>query len=152
MENSRAIDVLNELIIINNDRIEGYETASELTEDFELKNLFTELSQTSHENKRELMEEIIKMGGNLRIGTKTTGKFFRAWIEVKAALTENNRKPVLEACEYSEEKALETYKDAIREDAEHITTEQQTIIGAQYASIKSDYDKLLSMNTTLEEV
>lgn len=152
MENSKAIDTLNELVIINNDRIEGYETASELTEEAELKSLFTELSQTSHENKRELMEEILGLGGSLAKGTKTTGKFFRAWIDVKAALTGNDRKTVLEACEYGEEKALETYKKAIREDAEHLTTEQQTIIGAQYASIKSGYDRIKSMNITLEEV
>lgn len=152
MNKSEAIDILNELVIINNDRIEGYETASEMTEEIELKNLFTEFAQTSRKCKRELMEELLKLGGSLAKGTKTTGKFFRAWMDVKAALTGKDRKTVIESCEYGEEKALETYNKAIREEVEHLTTEQQTIIGAQYASIKSDYDRLKSMNRTLEEV
>lgn len=151
MEKSEAIDILNELVVTNNDRIEGYETASEITEEVELRNLFTEFSQTSHKCKRELMEEILQLGGSLAKGTKTTGKFFRAWMDVKAALTGKDRKTVLESCEYGEQKALGTYKEAIREGSEIFTTEQQTIIGAQYASIKADYERLKSLNRTLEE-
>ncbi len=152
MEKSESIDILNELVVINNDRIEGYETASEITEEMELKNLFTELAQTSHKCKRELMEEILKLDGSCAQGTKTTGKFFRAWMDVKAALVGRNRKIVLESCEYGEQKALEAYKEAIREAQEIFTTEQQTIISAQYASIKSDFERVKSKNRTLEAV
>lgn len=151
MEKSEAINILNELVVINNDRIEGYETASEISDEIELKNLFAEFAQTSHKCKSELMEEILTLGGSLAKGTKTTGKFFRAWMDVKAALIGNDRKTVINSCEHGEEKALETYKEVIRDEAEHLTTEQQTIIGAQYASIKSDYERLKSKNRTLEE-
>ncbi|MEX0661565.1 MAG: PA2169 family four-helix-bundle protein [Balneolaceae bacterium] len=150
MGKSEVIDILNELVVVNNDRIEGYETASEISGEIELKNMFAEFAQTSHKCKRELMEVVLSLGGSMATGTKTTGKFFRAWIEVKSALIEKDRKTVLESCGYGEEKALETYREAIREEAQHLTTEQQTIIGAQYASIKSDYERLKSMNRTLE--
>jgi hypothetical protein len=36
MNQENAIDALNKLIVINNDRIEGYETASKETEESEL--------------------------------------------------------------------------------------------------------------------
>jgi len=41
METQKTIDVVNDLIIINNDRIEGYKTASEETEEQDLKELFS---------------------------------------------------------------------------------------------------------------
>lgn len=152
MEKSEAIDILNDLVVINNDRIEGYETASEITDETGLKNLFAEFAQTSHRCKDELMEEIIKLDGSPEKETKTTGKFFRAWMDVKAALIGKHRKPVLDSCEYGEENALKTYKEAIKEESEYLNTDQQTILEAQYAIIKLDYEKLRAMNRTLEEV
>ena len=47
MENEKTIDALNKLIEINNDRIEGYETASKETNDTDLLNLFSGFIQTS---------------------------------------------------------------------------------------------------------
>ena len=45
--------MLNTLIENNNDRIEGYETASNETEEQDLKTLFAQLSQTIHKCKNE---------------------------------------------------------------------------------------------------
>jgi len=41
MEIQITIDVINDLIIINNDRIEGYKTASDETQEQDLKQLFS---------------------------------------------------------------------------------------------------------------
>jgi hypothetical protein len=47
MKNEKSIDVLNKLIEINNDRIEGYQTASDETKESDLKELFSKLSNTA---------------------------------------------------------------------------------------------------------
>ena len=49
MDNKKSIDVLNTLIEINNDRIEGYETASKETDEPDLIKLFTQLVASSDE-------------------------------------------------------------------------------------------------------
>src|SRR5690606_32195771 len=113
MRNEKAIDVLNSLIVINNDRIEGYETASEETDEMDLKSLFSRFISTSQKCKQELVNEVVAQGGEVADGTKVTGKFFRAWMDVKAALTGKDRKAILNSCEYGEDEALKTYKDAI---------------------------------------
>ncbi len=151
MDKSKTIEILNSLVIINNDRIEGYETASQKTDEFDLKNMFTQFAQTSHKCKRELLEEIISLGGSMAEGTKTTGKFFRAWMNVKAALTGRDRKVILKSCKYGEEKALEAYKEALRDESDSLDPQQELIIEAQYSDIKNDYDRIKSMSTTLEE-
>lgn len=151
MENEKTIDVLNTLIQINNDRVEGYETASKETEEEDLKTFFAELIQTSEKCRRELADEVTKLGSAPTEGTKTTGKFFRVWMDVKAALTGKDRKAILNSCEYGEDMAVETYETALEDDSENLSAEQQSMIKAQHALIKADHDKVKMMRDTLVE-
>ncbi len=149
MENEKTIDVLNTLITINNDRIEGYETAANETEEQDLKMFFRELKQTSLHCNKELSAEVTKLGGTASEGTKTTGKFFRVWMDVKAALTGKDRKAILNSCEYGEDVAKETYEEALKNDAEHLSADQQAMIKAQHTLLVADHDKVKSMLNAL---
>ena len=152
MNNEKTIEVLNTLITINNDRIEGYETASEETDEQDLKTLFAKFSQTSEKCKQALVSEVNKLGGTASEGTRTTGKFFRVWMDVKAALTGKDRKAILDSCEYGEDAAVDTYEKALKDDLEHLNAEQQTMINTQHALIKADHDKVKSLRDSLVEV
>jgi uncharacterized protein (TIGR02284 family) len=138
MENEKTIDVLNTLITINNDRIEGYKTASEETEEMELKSLFAGFISTSEKCKSELVAEVNKLGGEVADGTKISGKFFRVWMDVKAALTGKDRKAILNSGKFGEEEAKETYKSALEENLEYLTSEHQNMISAQKELLKAD--------------
>ena len=65
MEASKNIKALNELIEINNDRVEGYETAASETNDADLKVLFANLKATSFANLVDLRAEVIRLGGEV---------------------------------------------------------------------------------------
>lgn len=52
MDNEKQIEVLNSLIIINNDRIEGYKTAGAEAKETDLKMLFSDLMETSVQNRK----------------------------------------------------------------------------------------------------
>ena len=145
MENEKTIAVLNTLITINNDRIEGYETASKETEEQDLKTLFAHFSSTSKKCKQELTNEVSKLGGTAAEGTLTIGKFFRVWMDVKAALTGKDRKAILNSCEYGEDQAKDTYEKALENDKENLSMEQQTMIKAQHTLLRADHDKVKSM-------
>ncbi|HET8859336.1 PA2169 family four-helix-bundle protein [Marivirga sp.] len=149
MENNKAIDALNSLIIINNDRIEGYETAAEATEEKELKNLFAKFIASSQKCKQELTQEVRNLGGEIAEGTKASGKFFRAWMDVKAAITGKNRKAILKSCENGEERAIEAYNDVIEDDVEHLTTHQKNMIKAHKSLIKGDQDHVKALSDAL---
>ncbi|MFV5695362.1 ferritin-like domain-containing protein [Flavobacterium sp. LB3P122] len=142
MDKEKSIDVLNTLIEINNDRIEGYETASDETEEQDLKSLFSQLMKTSQKCKMELVSEVQEMGGTPVEGTRTTGKFFRVWMDVKAALTGKDRKAILNSCEFGEDVAVSTYAKVLKNDIEDITSEQQDLLKVQYTLIKADHDKV----------
>ena len=149
MKNEETIDVLNILVEINNDRIEGYVTASSETDEHELKTLFAQFAQTSNKCKDELVSEIIKLGGQPTESTKTTGKFFRIWMDVKTALTGKDRKAILDLCEFGEDQALKTYEKALKDDVEHLNTPLQMLITSQYALITADHHTVKSMRDEL---
>jgi uncharacterized protein (TIGR02284 family) len=145
MENEKSVNVLNALIQINNDRIEGYETAAKETEDSDLKSLFAHLQSTSQNNLNGLRTEVMRLGGAPEEGTRVTGKFFRVWMDVKAALTGNDRKAILNSCEFGEDKALETYEDTIEDNSEKLSSEQLAMIREQQAHLRADHDRIKSL-------
>jgi uncharacterized protein (TIGR02284 family) len=149
MENAKKIDVLNKLITINNDRIEGYQTASNETEERDLKSLFSEFIATSQKCKHELVSEVTRLGGEVSKGTMTSGKFFRAWMDLKAALTGKDRKVILDSCEFGEDAAKGTYEKVLKEDADQLTTDLQTMIREQHSVLKADHDRVKSMRDSL---
>jgi len=63
MEEQKTIDVLNKLVEINNDRIEGYNTAASELEEEDLKTLFSQFAQTSQKCNQDLSREILRLGG-----------------------------------------------------------------------------------------
>ena len=150
MENEKTIAVLNTLITINNDRIEGYETAAKETEEQDLKTLFADFSSTSKTCKQELTNEITKLGGEAEEGTLNAGKLHRVWMDVKSAITGKDRKAILNSCEFGEDIAKDTYEKALENDKENLSAEQQTMIKAQHTLLKADHDKIKYMRDLLK--
>lgn len=149
MNKDKTIDVLNKLIVINNDRIEGYETATEDTEQADLKVLFKELQQTSQKCKTELVSEVNRLDGTPEEGTRLTGKVYRMWMDIKGAVTGNDRKAVIDWCEYGEDVALDTYQKAISENSEDLSESQQTLLKEQHRALKADHDKVRVLRDAL---
>lgn len=149
MENKKTIEALNTLITINNDRIQGYETAAKETEEQDLKAMFGRFTATSQKCKVELVAEISKLGGQSDEGTLLSGKFFRVWMDVKAAITGKDRKAILNSCEFGEDEALKTYNEVLNDCVQDLTVEHQTLLNAQRFNIKADHDVVKAMRDTL---
>ena len=115
MANENQIETLNDLVLINNDRIEGYRKASENLEDkhTELTSLFNSLKEESFKNNQELKSEIFNLRGTPDTGTTVSGKLYRAWMDVKATFGGNDAASVLSSCEGGEDAAKAAYKSAL---------------------------------------
>lgn len=149
MKTEKTIDVLNSLIEINNDRIYGYETASKEVGETDLKMLFSHSTETSLKLKAQLVAEVQSLGGIQTESTTTSGKFYRLWMDIKASVSGNDRKVILDSCVYGEEAAIETYEDALK-DLEQLTLNQQMIIQEQLLLIKADYAKVKNLRNLIE--
>src|SRR6478672_8659734 len=113
-QNKELVSELNKLVEINNDRIQGYKTALKETEDTDLKDLFKRMVDHSFNFKNELADEILKVGGEPTESTCTSGKVYRAWMDIRAALTKKDRYAIVSSCEYGEDAALERYEDVLK--------------------------------------
>ena len=142
MTNSeKTIEILNDLIQINNDRVLGYERAiNELKdEDADLRTVFQSYATHSSLHVVELTEEVIKLGGTPDDGTTNSGKIYRAWMDVKATFTGSDRLTVLSNCEFSEDAAQKAYKNAIGEHFE-LTDDARTLVLRQKAELQTAHD------------
>jgi uncharacterized protein (TIGR02284 family) len=149
MNKEKSIEVLNSLIEINNDRIAGYETASKETEESDLKKIFPELKRTSERCNSELIGEVANLGGTPTTETRTSGKMYRVWMDVKSAITGKDRKALLNSCEFGEDIAVDTYRKVLRDNAQDITAHQQTLLNAQFSQIKADHDHIRRLRDAL---
>ena len=145
MDNEKTIDALNSLIVINNDRIEGYKTAEAEAKETDLKMLFSDLMETSINNRKELIDEIAILDGTIEEGTRITGKFFRVWMDLKVAFTGNDRKIILESCEYGEKVALDQYEKVLRDDNQRDNVKIKDLLIKQQELLKFDYAKIVRM-------
>ncbi|OCX54659.1 aldehyde dehydrogenase [Mucilaginibacter sp. PPCGB 2223] len=146
METKEAtIDVLNDLVQINNDRIAGYERAIKEAgdENADLKEVFSRFIADSHQCKMELGTEIQALGEDMDTGSTTSGKIYRAWMEVKAVFTGNGRKAILESCEYGEDAAQRAYREALDDD--ELPAFLREIITRQQMRLRSDHDEIKAM-------
>ena len=140
-----AVEVLNDLVEINNDRIAGYERAIEETEmeDADLKTIFAQMATESRQYKQALTDLIVSLGATPERGTTASGKIYRAWMDVKATFTGNSRKSILENCEFGEDAAQKAYRTALEED--DVPAQIRELLMRQQQALKLSHDKIKMM-------
>lgn len=146
MEHKACIEALNDLIKINNDRIEGYQRAiNELPdgENADLKSLFGSMIDESQGYKQELQNLVMEYGGETADGTTASGKLYRAWMDVKALFTGGDEKTVLGNCEAGEDAAQRAYQMALDDD--DIMQRTKDLIRTQKTSLKGSHDQIKAM-------
>jgi uncharacterized protein (TIGR02284 family) len=119
IKNEEIVEELNELVKINNDRIQGYMKAVEDNKDPQLDHLFNEMIVQSQNFRSQLANHIVRIDGSAVSDATTTdlsSKIHRAWIDIKAAVTGNDRDAVLSSVTFGESAAIEAYEDAIEDD------------------------------------
>lgn len=139
--NEEAIEILNDLVKINHDRIKGYEKAIENTDsmDAELRTLYSRMSEESYEYVRELTERISALGGETASDTTIPGKIYHGWMDVKATFTGNDTKSMLAACEFGEDAAQKAYAKALEKETP-LPADVYDLVAHQKSLLKGSHD------------
>jgi len=145
MDTIRTVETLNMLVEINSDRIDGYLKASEETNDIDLKNMFSNLINTSQIFKSELSNELRKYGQSPIVGTSLLGKAYRVWMDMMLAIKSNDRLAILNSCDWGGEIAIETYNIALSKYLEFLDDNQIILIKQQLETIISEHNKIKNM-------
>jgi len=137
----KALDVINDLIKINNDRAAGFEKAAADLENYEggLSTVFHRFAAESRQNVTELSEIAVESGGDVAEGTSTSGDLHRAWIDIKAVFTGSDTLAILNECERGEDAAKAAYTKALDVDNE-LDFELTQILQNQQQDINNGHD------------
>lgn len=137
-----TIEILDDLIKINNDRIAGYERAVNETKDLDvdLKALFEGMIRESQQYKAELKAHYVNIDDDdEQQGTTNSGKIYRAWMDLKATFTGSDRQAILASCEFGEDAWRRAYEQALQPEAD-IDEPLRTLVQQQYDTQKKSHD------------
>jgi uncharacterized protein (TIGR02284 family) len=144
--NEKTVEILNDLVQINHDRVRGYEKAADETnsDDADLRALFTDFANESRQYAAELSELVKNLGGEPATDSTQRGKIYRAWMDMKAVVTGSNRKAILGSCEYGEDAAQRQYERAL-EDSEDLPAEIRQVVQNQKDKLRQGHDRVKAM-------
>lgn len=142
--NEKLIEMLNDLIRINLDRVEGYEKATEEIKDFsaaEVKGVFIQMAEESRRYKSALSSAVVQLGGEPAKDTSTAGDIYRVWMSLKTTFSGNDVLSSLQLCEYGEDQALNAYKKALTSDVQW-PIDIRAVVESQRASLREAHDRV----------
>ncbi|WP_415327322.1 PA2169 family four-helix-bundle protein [Chryseobacterium sp. MMS23-Vi53] len=140
MKNQEEISVLNDLLHITNDRIQGFEKVEgKVWEKYpDVKDDYDRMITQSKVMKNELINLIIENGGDAEDSPSVAGILHRAWIDVKNSFTIGSiEESTLENVIFGEKAAIDTYQDAI--DKGEFNEKSLSIVSEQLKNIKDSY-------------
>ena len=114
MTNSPNPGLINDLIEINNDRVDGFEKVLADIDDqnVDLKALFQKFATQSRKNGQELAA-LVGDPAEVETGNSVSGTLHRAWIDIKALFGGSDRASILSEAERGEDAIKKAYKDAL---------------------------------------
>jgi uncharacterized protein (TIGR02284 family) len=150
LKSRETASVLEDLIKINNDRIEGYEKAlKELKpEDTDLRLLFLRAIDQSRGIKMMLGNELQTLKESIPSGTSGSGAIHRAWLELKATFTGHGRRAILASCEFGEDAVQKAYESAL--SSEHLPEYLSAIVLEEKQDLKSFHDEIKALRDQSE--
>ncbi|WP_234733314.1 ferritin-like domain-containing protein [Tellurirhabdus bombi] len=145
MQNEDIVDILNGLVLINNDRINGYEKAAADIEDPHLATIFLNLTSQSRTFRSELADFVVRMGGFVPdlTQTSTSSKLHRTWIDIKSTFTGKDRTAILGSCIFGENAAVEEYEEVL--EKENLPAYLRDTISQQLTSLRQTRDQVVTM-------
>ena len=112
---AHQVSALNDLIRINNDRITGYKKIINAKLDDDLEDLFTQFIYQGQQNINDLTQYIKRLGGEPADGSRLSGKYYHAWMDMRATFNRLNRQAILDYSEYGEDVAKSSYRKALED-------------------------------------
>jgi uncharacterized protein (TIGR02284 family) len=145
LTSTNTVNVLDDLVKIHNDRIEGYEKALKdiKPEDADLRMIFLKAIDQSRKIKMTLGTEIQVLGETIPAGTSGSGSIHRAWLEVKATFSGHSRHAVLASCEFGEDAVQKAYESAL--NSEHLPEFLATTVLEEKTALKSVHDEIKAL-------
>ena len=145
-DNKNLIKTLNHLLDVCVEGRRGYEHAAEHVKDENLKTLFTEFGNERNEFAYQLRHIIQELGSTPHEGHNPYAALHRSWLDIQAALTNDDTQVVLRECRRGEEVAVRQYLSALADELD----DARATIWQQYKAIKKVQERITQLINNVE--
>lgn len=135
-----ALALLQTLLRICRDSIEGYTAASHDVVEPELTRLFHDYEKQRRKLCAELEQRIRELRGDPNEVPPSPGVLHRTWMNLRAATAENPSETVLAEIERAEDVAVAAYRDA--EKVHDIDAITRRLVEHQYEVVQAAHDRI----------
>jgi uncharacterized protein (TIGR02284 family) len=141
-----AISALQDLSARAHDSEQGYRRAAQDAADSDLKQQFEQLANERSSMAAELDRLIREHGGEPTwTSGSLTGAAHRVWVDLRSALSRNERQAILEEVARGESAAEETYDDALRSS---LPAEVRQVVREQHRRVREARNRYRAMAGT----
>jgi uncharacterized protein (TIGR02284 family) len=146
-QNKKILNVLNDLIRINIDRITAYEKAShdDVTSEPEMREIFYRLSTDSRAYVNTLHAEVIKLGGAPVTQLTISGKIHLHWLDGKHSFEGPHASRRLDCCIDAEAGVQKAYQQALDEQ-NHLPERIYQLIENQLWGLERAHEQLVAFH------
>jgi uncharacterized protein (TIGR02284 family) len=143
MDNSKAIETLNDIIQITEDSHEGYRESAKDAKDADLKSLFNDLATQRSSMVRELQDHVRSLGGEPKDSGTILGGAHRFFVNLKSAVAGQDREAILAEVERGESEAVRRHENALQVDA--LPAECRSLIQRHLDRFQSDRNRMTAL-------
>ena len=144
MDNKEVAAVLNNLISICKDGVEGYTLAAKEAKGAGLKALLNSYVAQRERFATELQSDVERLGKQPETDGSVAGAMHRTWMSVKSAVTRRDDAAILAECETGETAATGAYEMAL--DKKEIPAHARSLIERQYNLIVSGRNSMTALH------
>ena len=145
---SDEISTLNTLIATTIDSVTGYENSAKDIDNQRFAQIFRERANERQQVVEELRSEVRRLGGNPADDGSFLGKTHQRFEDLKAAVTGQDEKSIVNEVERGEDYLKEKFETALNSDT--LSGESRSVVERCYQSVRSGHDQMSQLKHGME--
>ena len=145
---SEEISTLNTLIATTIDSVTGYENSAKDIDNQRFAEIFRERASERQQVVEQLRAEVRRLGGNPEDDGSFMGKTHQRFEDMKAAITGQDEKAIINEVERGEDYLKEKFETALNGDT--LSGESRSVVERCYQSVRSGHDQMSQLKHGME--
>jgi uncharacterized protein (TIGR02284 family) len=146
---SDEITTLNTLIATTIDSITGYENSAKDIDNPRFAEIFRQRANERQQVVEDLRGEVRRLGGDPEDSGSFMGKTHQRFEDLKAAITGQDEKAVINEVERGEDYLKEKFETALNSDT--LSGDARSVVERSYQSVRSGHDQMSQLKHGMEE-
>ncbi len=147
-DHSAEITTLNTLTATLIDSVTGYENSAKLIEGKQFGEMFRKRADERQQSVEQLRGEVRRLGGDPEDGGSFLGKVHQRFEDLKAAVSGNDDKAIINEVERGEDYLKEKFETALSSDT--LSSESRAVVEQAFESVRAGHDQISQLKHGME--